>query len=69
MSDRADPARFRKVGLESDLPDRDQVSSDQGLLIGRSGCDGSDPGHCQLRSILVDDFGPNSRYLSLTSRY
>ena len=55
------------MGLESDLPGRDQVSSDHGLLIGRSGCDRSDPG--QLRSILVDDFGPNSRYLSLTSRY
>ena len=58
---------FARVGFESDLPDRDQVNSDQGLVIGRSGCDRSDPG--QLRSILVDDFGPNRRYLSLTSRY
>ena len=33
-----------RVGLEADQPDRDRVSSDQGFLIGRSGCDQSDQG-------------------------
>ena len=28
---------FARVGLETDQPDRDRVSSDQGFLIGRSG--------------------------------
>ena len=32
----ADPA---SVGLEADQPDRDWASSDQGVMIGRSGCD------------------------------
>ena len=36
---------FVRVGLEADQPDRDLVSSDQGFLIGRSGCDRSDHGH------------------------
>ena len=35
---------FVRVGLEADQPDRDRVSSDQGFLIGRSGCDRSDQG-------------------------
>ena len=39
---------FASVGLEADQPDCDRVSSDQGFLIGRSGCDRSDQG--QLRS-------------------
>ena len=33
---------FVRVGLEADQPDSDRGSSDQGLLIGRSGCDRSD---------------------------
>ena len=35
---------FTRVGLEADQADRDRVSSDQGFLIGRSGCDRSDQG-------------------------
>ena len=35
---------FGRVGLAADQPDRDRVSSDQGFLIGRSGCDRSDQG-------------------------
>ena len=40
---------FASVGLEADQPDRDRVSSDQGFLIGRSGCDRSDQGQLRLR--------------------
>ena len=43
---------FVRVGLEADQPDRDRVSSDQGFLIGRSGCDRSDQG--QLRDLIQD---------------
>ena len=32
------------MGLEVDQPDRDRVGSDEGLLIGLSGCDRSDQG-------------------------
>ena len=35
---------FARVGLEADQPGRDRVSSDQGFLIGRSGCDWSAQG-------------------------
>ena len=35
---------FGGLGLDADQPDRDRVSSDQGFLIGQSGCDRSDQG-------------------------
>ena len=40
---------FARVGLEADQPDRDWVSSDQGFLIGQSGCDRSDQGRLRPR--------------------
>ena len=40
---------FAGVGVEADQPDRDRVSSDQGFLIGRSGCDRSDQGQLRER--------------------
>ena len=47
---------FASVGLEADQPDCDRVSSDQGFLIGRSGCDRSDQG--QLRSRIMELSSP-----------
>ena len=44
---------FARVGLEACQPDRDRVSSDQGFLIGRSGCDRSDQG--QLRRVRLGE--------------
>ena len=41
---------FARVGLEADQPDRDRVSSDQGFLIGLSGCDRSDQGQLRLET-------------------
>ena len=48
--DRADRQGLAKVGLEADQPGRDRVSSDQGFLFGRSGCDQSDQGQLRPRA-------------------
>ena len=50
---------FASVGLEADQPDCDRVSSDQGFLIGRSGCDRSDQGQlrtCHMPLRLASEF-------------
>ena len=65
---------FARVGLEADQHDRDRVSSDQGFLIGRLGCDRSDQGQlstsrtrtykastrtCQQNTHAVPEYSPS----------